>query len=212
MTIPIPQAAVVGGSVVSFAAGLPESHREDVYLSTMFAQRATRAACRDGLSGDWFDYYCNQLRFIGWDVPRPQALSAISGESMAALASEHIANHLGEGFHDPASRALAALRRDTNALGLFESTSLSQETGVFQMIPCRPKGAHRVELGIYHCQFRLRLKTSRFLFIEREDLMLEKVEKMAFITFNTLHYATFRERIKRSMLAQSLTFLRGLQL
>jgi hypothetical protein len=212
VTTPIPQAAVVGGSVVSFAAGLPQSHREDVYLSTMFAQRATRDAYHNGLSGDWFDYYCNQLRFIGWDVPRPLVLAPISDEFMAASASRQIANQLGEDFHDPSSQALAALRRDTRALDLFESTSLSREAGIFQVIPCRPKGAHRVELGIYHCQFRLRLQTSRFLFIEREDLVLEKVEKVAFITFNTLYYATYREKIRRSMLAQSLTFLKGLEL
>lgn len=39
-----PPAAVVGGSVVSFASGLPASHREDVYMSTAFAQ--TRRAQR----------------------------------------------------------------------------------------------------------------------------------------------------------------------
>lgn len=78
----VPQAAVVGGSVVAFAAGLPESHREDVYLSTIYAQRATRAACNDGLSGDWFDYYCKTLKFIGWDVPCPEGLAPVQGGSM----------------------------------------------------------------------------------------------------------------------------------
>ena len=78
-----PPAAVVGGSVVSFASGLPPSHREDVYMSTAFAQNATRAAFEAGLSGEWFEYYCNQLRFLGWDVPRPQAFVPEQGGVMA---------------------------------------------------------------------------------------------------------------------------------
>lgn len=212
MTSLMPQAAVVGGSVVSFAAGLPETQREDVYLSTMFAQRATRAAYNDNLSGDWFSYYCNQLKFIGWDVPRPQGLLPIRDQSMGEGASQHIATRLGDAFHGPAHRALAALESNPRALGLFESTSVSQDTGSFQVIPCVRKGLHRVEMGLYHCQFRLRRTTSRFLFIERDDLVLSSVEQLSVITFNTLHYATFREKVKRSVMSQSHAYLSALEL
>lgn len=207
-----PSAGVVGGSIVSFAAGLPASQREDVYLSTFFAQRATRAAYDAGLSGNWFDYYCNQLKYLGWDVPRPQALPAIEGQPMGAGAAQQIEAHFGEAFHAPASGALMALRHNPEALGLFESTTLSRDTGIFQMIPCVPKGAHRIEMGVYHCQFQLRRQVSRFLFIERGDWVRNSVEQMTFITFNTLYYATFRDKVKRSVMSQASTYLSALEL
>lgn len=212
MTESIPQAAVVGGSVVAFAAGLPESHREDVYLSTMYAQSATRAAYNDGLSGDWFDYYCNTLKFIGWNVPRPEGLPSIQGGSMGTAASQHIATRLGEVFFDPANRALAALEGNMQALDLFESTSLSQDAGFFQMIPCVQKDAYRVEMGIYHRQFRLRREMSRFLFLDQDDLVQNSTEQMSVITFNTLHYAQFRDKVKKSVLSQTLKYLSALEL
>ena len=208
---PIPSAAVVGGSVVSFAAGLPASHREDVYLSTMYAQRATWTAYRDGLSGHWFDYYCSQLRFLGWDVPRPQTLSTIEGP-MGVGATQHIEARLGEAFHAPASGALVALESNPKALELFESTSLSRDTGIFQMLPCVPNGTHRIEMGVYHCQFQLRRQASRFLFIERGDWVRNSVEQMTVINFNTLYYATFREKVKRSVLSQASAYLSALEL
>ncbi|WP_030128255.1 hypothetical protein [Pseudomonas sp. QTF5] len=212
MTFIFPQAAVVGGSVVAFAAGLPESHREDIYLSTMFAQRATRAAYNDGLSGNWFDYYCNQLRFIGWDVPRPEGLSPIQGGSMGAAAAQHIAIRLGEGFSEPTNRALVALERNASALDLFESTSLSQDAGFFQMIPCVQKDAHRVEMGIYHRQFQFRRETSRFFFIDQDDLVQNSTEQLSVITFNTLYYAQFREKVKKSVLSQTFKYLSSLEI
>lgn len=212
MMRPTPSAAVVGGSVVSFAAGLPASHREDVYLSTMYAQRATWAAYRAGLSGSWFDYYCNQLRFLGWDVPRPQTLPAIEDKPMGAGAAQQIETRLGAPFHAPAQYALMALRGNRQALELFESTSLSRDTGVFQMIPCVPNGAHSIEMGVYHCQFQLRRQTSRFLFVERGDWVRNSLEQMTVIHFNTLHYTTFREQVKRAVISQADTYLRGLEL
>lgn len=212
MTISVPQAAVVGGSIVAFTSGLPESHREDIYLSTLYAQRATRAAYLDGLSGDWFDYYCRTLKFIGWDVPPPEGLSPIQGGAMGEMASQRIETRLGEVFSDPANRALAALEKNEQALDLFESTSLSQGAGFFQMIPCVQKGAHRVEMGIYHRQFLVRREMSGYLFINEDDWVQNDTEQMSVITFNTLLYAQFRDKVKKAVVSQSLKYLEALEI
>ena len=39
-----PRAAVVGNSVVSFNEGMSSQDREDIYLSNLYAQLATRSA------------------------------------------------------------------------------------------------------------------------------------------------------------------------
>ncbi|MCF4997293.1 hypothetical protein GIW70_09260 [Pseudomonas syringae] len=212
MTDFMPQAAVAGASVVSFAADLPDSHREDIYLSTLYAQRATRAACEDGLSGDWFEYYCRTLKFIGWDMPRPQSLLAVPGGSMGNAATEQISARLGEVFSEQTNRALAALERNAEALGIFESTSLSGDMGHFQIIPCVQKDAYRVQMGIYHRQFSFRGQVSQFLFSDQRDIVQNSVEQISVITFNTLYYEQFRAKVKRSVLSQSLKYLNNLDI
>lgn len=207
-----PPAAVVGGSVVTFASGLPASHREDVYMSTAFAQRATRLALADGLSGDWFEYYCNQLRFLGWDVPKPQTFSPMQGESMSQDAIQRISVNLGETFSTPLIRALAQLERNLLALQLFESNSLSAKAGLFQLIPCVMNGAHKIDMGIYHRSFEIQRNVSRFLFFKNESLVHEGIEQMTSLTFNTLHYAGFREKVKQSVVSQSLKYLANLDI
>ena len=207
-----PPAAVVGGSVVSFASGLPASHREDIYMSSAFAQRATRLALADGLSADWFDYYCKQLKYLGWDVPKPQTFSPAGTAPMGKKAVQRISASLGDAFSLPMSRALAELERNVRALELFESASLSANVGYFQMIPCVMNGAHKVDMGIYHRQFKIQRNVSRFLFIENESLEYESIEQMACITFNTLHYADFREKVKQSVVSQSLKYLEDLDI
>ncbi|POA20071.1 hypothetical protein C1886_10345 [Pseudomonas sp. FW300-N1A1] len=208
----IPQAAVVGGSIVAFAGDLPESHREDIYLSTMYAQRATRDAVRDGLSGDWFDFYRNTLKYIGWDVPAPETLSAVRDDVMGELALQRISARMGEMFSSPLRRALVALEKNALALKLFESTSLSQDAGCFQMIPCSLKGPNKVEMGLYHRQFTIRQSVSRFLFVDSVKQVHSSTEQMSVITFNTLYYAQFREKVKKAVLSQSMEYLRSLEI
>lgn len=207
-----PQAAVVGASVVAFASGVPTSHRDDIYMSTAHAQMATRAAIEDGLSTDWFEYYCKVLRFIGWDVPKPQTLTPSRNSLLAGQATQRISTIMGEEFSEPMRRALVAIERNTLALKRFESTSIHGDGGYFQIIPCVMSGPNKVEMGIYHRQFRIRRQVSGFLFGEDETLIHNSVEQIAAITFNTLHYARFRERVKKSVLTGSLNYLSSLEI
>src|SRR5471030_2839479 len=94
----IPDAAVVGGSVVSFSAGMSSQDREDIYLSNLFAQMATRSAYRDGLVGNWFDYYRNKLRFLGWDSASPVRPVPVTAAFMADNVCQQISHSFGERF------------------------------------------------------------------------------------------------------------------
>jgi hypothetical protein len=73
-------------------------------------------------------------------------------------------------------------------------------------------GPNKVEMGIYHRQFRIRRQVSGFLFGEDETLIHNSVEQIAAITFNTLHYAQFRDRVKKSVLTGSLNYLSSLEI
>ncbi|MBP5945863.1 MULTISPECIES: hypothetical protein [unclassified Pseudomonas] len=207
-----PQAAVVGGSVVAFAGSLPASHREDIFMSTAYAQKTTRAAIEDGLSADWFEYYCKVLKFIGWDVPKPQTLTPLRNSLMAGQATQRISTIMGEEFSEPMRRALVAMERNTLALKLFESTSIRGNAGFFQIIPCVMSGLNKVQMGIYNRQFRIKRQISGFLFGEDETLIHDSVEQIAAITFNTLYYAQFREKVKESVISGSLNYLSSLEI
>lgn len=213
MTDPMtPQATVVGGSVVSFAGGLPASHRDDICMSTAYAQRATRAAFEDGLSGDWFEYYRNVLKFVGWDVPKPQTLPPLQNNLMAGQGAQRISTIMGEAFSEPMRRALVAMERNASARDVFESTSLHGSVGIFQLIPCIMSGPNKVEMGIYSRQFKIERQVPGFLYSEDESLICESVEQFAAITFNTLHYAQFREKVKKSVITGSLKYLSSLEI
>ena len=206
------QAAVVGASVVAFAAGLPATHREDVYMITAYAQQATRAAVNDGLSGSWFDYYRKQLQFLGWDVPKPQRLSPLADDALGSQGARQIQLKLGESYASPMRSALGAMERDAQAIALFDDIAYTAEAGVFQMIPCVMDGPNKVVLGLYHREFRVSRRGSGFLFGKGAAQVHDSIEQIASVTLNLLLYGDYRERVKKSVLNQSLKYITNLHL
>ncbi|WP_242486252.1 hypothetical protein [Pseudomonas sp. TH03] len=208
----IPDAAVVGGSVVSFSAGMSSQDREDIYLSNLFAQMATRSAYRDGLVGNWFDYYRNKLRFLGWDSASPVRPVPVTAAFMADNVCQQISHSFGERFSSPASQAFESLRRNPIALDGFEGASLSRDSGLFQIIPCVQSRPGKIEIALYHKQFSTRRSGSRFLYWPMDDIVKTSEEQMALVTFSTLHYATFREKVAAAVLSESMRNLHALEI
>lgn len=58
--------AVIGAGIVSFLPGVDAAQKNKVKLALAMAERATEAAFKEGLIKDWFAYYRNQLKFMGW--------------------------------------------------------------------------------------------------------------------------------------------------
>ena len=131
---------------------------------------------------------------------------------MGRQAMRSISTRLGEAFSQPMSRALAQMEHNALALKVFESTSLGSVGGYFQMIPCEMNGPNKVDLGIYHRQFQIRRNVSRFLFVEDQTFVYNSIEQMAVITFNTLHYARCRDKVKKSVISRSLKYLINLEI
>ncbi|MCP2076002.1 UNVERIFIED_ORG: hypothetical protein J2Y77_005438 [Pseudomonas lini] len=208
----VPRAAVVGGSIVSFDERLSLQDREDIYLSNLYAQLATRSAYRDGLVGNWFDYYKNKLRYLGWDSARPVRPEQAGQGLMADSVSRQISQSFGGSFSRQASHALGALERNPEALEVFERTSLLRDTGFFQVIPCTSKSSGKIEIGLYHKQFRTRRTVSGFLFWPIEEVVESSQEEMAVVTFSTLHYATFRAKVAAAVIAETNRHLHALEL
>ncbi|MBT2339267.1 MULTISPECIES: hypothetical protein [Pseudomonas] len=208
-----PGAAVVGASIVSFNEALSSQDREDIYLSNLYAQLATRSAYQDGLLGsNWFDYYRNKLRYLGWDTARPVSAGQAGQGLMADSVSRQISRSFDERFSWQTSQALGSLKRNPDALEAFEKTSLLRDTGFFQVIPCALKSPGRIEIALYHKQFRTRRTVSRFLFWPMEEIVESSHEEMAVVTFSTLHYAAFRKKVAAAVIAETTRHLHALEL
>jgi len=205
-------AAVVAGSLVSFGEGLSRQDREDICLSNLYAQLATRSAYRDGLVGSsWFSYYKKKLQYLGWDSARPLEPGLAGEGSMAQSVSLQLSKSFDERFAQPATESIGALERNPNALEAFERASLQQDSAFFQVIPCLPKSAGKIELALYHKQFSTRRTVSSFLFWPIEEVVQTSLEEMAVVTFSTLHYSTFRERVRASVIAETTRNIHALE-
>ncbi|MBF8700652.1 hypothetical protein [Pseudomonas putida] len=142
--------AVIGAGIVSFLPGISARHRDKVKLALAMAERSTEAAYREGLIEDWFAYYRNQLKYMGWDavsaeqVHWPDEQRARQAdqvlETIAATAGEHFASVIGISMH----KLLA------NPTPLRELERRAYERQHFQLLPCAPAGANRVDMVLYH--------------------------------------------------------------
>ncbi|MBC3385956.1 hypothetical protein [Pseudomonas sp. SWRI179] len=206
------RAAVIGGSLVSCNEGMSAQDREDIYLSNLYAQLSTRSAYRDGLVGNWFDYYKNKLRYLGWDTARPVSLAEAGRGLMADSVSRQISESLGGDFSQQASQVLAALRNKPDAIEVFEGASLQRDRGFFQVIPCVSTTPGKVEIALYHKQFSTRRVVSKFLFWPMEDVVTTSIEQLAIVTFSTLHYATFRKKVVAAVMAETTRNIHAVEL
>ena len=101
--------AVIGAGIVSFLPGIPAALHNKVQLALAMAERATETAFREGLIEDWFAYYRNQLKYMGWDAVSAEQVHWPDGqrarqadqvlETIAATAGENTdAFHLASSY------------------------------------------------------------------------------------------------------------------
>ncbi|HGM5581377.1 TPA: hypothetical protein ACKP22_003080 [Pseudomonas putida] len=144
------KAAVIGAGVVSFLPGLSLAQKDKVKLALALAERATQAAFDEGLVQDWFAYYRNQLKFMGWDavsaeqVHWPDAGRVEQVDKVLGL----IAKTAGEHFASNVEVSLQRLRNSPQTLTTLEKHV--RERGHFQLLPCAPAGQNRVDMVLYH--------------------------------------------------------------
>ncbi|OUM29465.1 hypothetical protein B8W72_18975 [Pseudomonas putida] len=142
--------AVIGAGIVSFLPGISASQKNMVKLALAMAERATETAYREGLVEGWFAYYRNQLKYMGWDavsaeqVHWPDERRARQAdqvlETIAATAGEHFASAIG----------ISMQKLLANPSVLQELERRAYERQHFQLLPCAPAGANRVDMVLYH--------------------------------------------------------------
>ena len=142
--------AVIGAGIVSFLPGISAAQKTKVKLALAMAERATETACREGLVKDWFAYYRNQLKYMGWDAVSAEQLHWPDQrrarqadqvlETIAVTAGEHFASAIG----------ISMQKLLANPSVLQELERRAYERQHFQLLPCAPAGANRVDMVLYH--------------------------------------------------------------
>jgi hypothetical protein len=135
-----PSAAVVAGSIVAFAPGISEQHRQDVLQSLLLAQLAANAkADRQRDPSGWFAAYQGVLEQAAWVVEA----SAAAVRYQSSFARFTLATVVDDAFRPKliaeqlplVTAAIAAFRFDQNSAAqqLFECPSHSGGIGNFQV-------------------------------------------------------------------------------
>ncbi|WP_336332900.1 hypothetical protein [Pseudomonas putida] len=142
--------AVIGAGIVSFLPGIPAVQKNQVKLALAMAERATETAYREGLIEDWFAYYRNQLKYMGWDSVSAEQVHWPDGRraKQADQVLETIAATAGEHFASAISISMQKLLANPSVLQELERRAYERQH--FQLLPCAPAGTGRVDMVLYH--------------------------------------------------------------
>lgn len=199
-------AAVVGGSLLSFLPGISPEQRQAVQLAILFTERVTQQDHAAGYVADWYSYYRRRLQFLGWDALPPEQAHWPEPQRKAIVdkALEMVEQVAGKQHASSLSLALSALLRSDMALLHLEERS--KELGVFQLLPCAPGKNGYIDMVVYHEAGERNLFRSGFLTRSVESTVV-RAELVRFNVrlFQQQHEALVRSNVERVMRREILT-------
>ena len=153
--------AVSGPALVSFVEGLSPARKEDVLLSTLFAERAAAAQADPVAERDaWFRAYVDTLGLLGWStegspsLERREARSYLEFEAAVLDVLGSVATGGQLGMLEAALGALKGLKTDKGPLRLFDFASSSLAGGHFQVGAAQATGeVVSMALGAFHYEW-----------------------------------------------------------
>lgn len=188
-------ASVVASSLVSFMPGVTPAMRENVQLALLFADRATATVAQEGSAVDTYDYYRNQLRYLGWDA-QPALESAGRAADRRTLVDEAMAaiRPAGPAYQDSTRWALNALQDNPTVLFRFEERSVSSRT--FRLVPCQYSRGSYLDLVLYQQALARDQLKSGFLSFERKTV----AGRAELVRFNLrLFESEFKARVLKGL-------------
>lgn len=203
------EAAVLGGSLVTFLPGVTLEQRKAMRLAVRFARRATFDLMKEEAARppsyisdekrnlDLFDYYRRQLQFLGADgktAGRPE----LDRKRVVDKALYAIQTVGGEPHASGMRQAFDALRNNPPAL--LHLTKYSKEQQGFQLIPCAGVNTDVIDMVVYFETGDLSAFDSTFLFNERKTTHF----RAELVRFNTRIFdAEHRGKVERSLKSTS---------
>ncbi len=142
--------AVIGAGIVSFLPGLAATQKNKVKLALAMAERATATAYKEGLIKDWFAYYRNQLKFLGWDAVTAEQIHW--PDKTRTEQTDHVlqtfSKAAGDSFASSINVSMRTLLSKPTLLKELEKKAFERQH--FQLLACAPAGNNRVDMVLYH--------------------------------------------------------------
>jgi len=165
------KAAVNASSVISFVENLTPGQKEDVLLSTLFAQRAADAKADPVKQrSEWYDVYLHTLGLMGWvreNAPFESSQKMKGNGSFNKLILATLAQVAsGNQFKivQTAIEALKGLAADDGMIELFDFETSSTSGGNFQIGSAEAAG-EIVSLALGAFNFTFKDKKKNILFV-----------------------------------------------
>ena len=202
------KAAVSASSVISFVENLTPGQKEDVLLSTLFAQRAADAKADPiKLREKWFDAYTKVLSALGWvreNTPfeasqKMQAQGSFDQVILTTLAQVATGNQFK--IIESAIEALRGLTKGDGKIKLFDLETSSTTGGNFQIGSAEATG-DVISMAIGAFNFGYKDKKQNILFVSWGKNELDYWLSAQQMTLSPAIYADVRDVVK-SRLADS---------
>jgi hypothetical protein len=212
-------AAVNVGSLVSFVDGISAQERGDVLSSLQLAQRgASGAFDRFTNTREWYRKYLEILENLGWTADQfaftafDQADQEFQMDHAALAIIAAIATQNQLAILKASLDALAKLKDDSDALRLFESNSVLEGSGNFQLgaVQKTAQGAIALALGAFY--FKSSDHRRRVLFFKWGHRSLNFWTSAQRMVLNTEIYALRRAEIEARLSADSARYIAELKL
>ncbi len=196
------KAAVSASSVISFVENLTPGQKEDVLLSTLFAQRAADAKADPiGERANWFDIYSKVLSALGWvreNTPfeashKMQAQGSFDKVILATLAQVASGNQFK--IIESAIEALRGLTADDGKIRLFDLETSSTTGGNFQIGSAEATG-DVISMAIGAFNFNHSDKKQNILFVSWGKNELDYWLSAQQMTLSPAIYNNVRELVK----------------
>jgi hypothetical protein len=199
------KAAVSASSVISFVENLTPGQKEDVLLSTLFAQRAADAKA-DPIKARaaWFDVYSKVLSALGWvreNTPfeasqKMQAQGSFDKVILTTLAQVATGNQFK--IIESAIEALRGLTNDDGKIQLFDLETSSTTGGNFQIGSAEASG-DVISMAIGAFNFSYKDKKQNVLFVSWGKNELDYWLSAQQMTLSPAIYADVRDIVKSKL-------------
>ena len=217
LTLDSPAAKVVADSLASFTRELSSQQIHDVQNSTLLAQLAATKRFPDKRDvADWYNFYCNVLSNVGWDIQAfgfdeyksHQAsfkLSEVTLELLSALVGNE------KQLLTVVKETLNSFAKSPEGLTLFADNSASEQHGRFQILPCTVMNG-QVSLASIAAYFKASQVSDDYFFsnYNSQDITLHKATQV--ITLDEEVYGQVRQEIVEKLGKNTQKYLKDLSI
>lgn len=208
---------VDAGSLVSFVAGVPLQHKQDVLNSTLLAQLAASAQySREKQTAEWYAYYRNVLENIGWVIGKfsytdySSSGAQFTADKVILKILEAIATGNDLAVVAATMEALNSLGDDDPAVKIFETSSHTANDGTFQIAAAAESdGVVVLKIGAFG--FSTTQTVTRVLWFRFETGMTKFYKGDEVINLDDQIYAQVRQAVIEKLGDKAITFVKNLK-